>query len=188
MIYLLDANVWVQFLRQRHARVVQRIQARQPSDVRVCSVVASELYHGCLCSAHPAANRAKVDAVLQPYLSLPFDDTAADLHARIRHHLESLGTPIGPYDLQIAAIALVTACALVTHNTAEFARVPGLLIEDWEFRENWRVQCRFGFLARNPERHRALLCLPDQEWHLPLPDRFGDNQWLPLQSIVTVNS
>jgi tRNA(fMet)-specific endonuclease VapC len=132
MIYLLDTNAWVQFLRNRQARVVQRIQAHQPSELRLCSVVAAELYHGCLRSTKPTANRAKLDAVLQPYLSLPFDNVAADVHARIRRHLESLGTPIGPYDLQIAAIALANGCTLVTHNTAEFGRVPGLLLTDWE--------------------------------------------------------
>jgi len=132
MIYLLDTNAWVHFLRNRHALVVQRIHARQPSELRSCSVVAAELYHGCLRSNNPVANRAKVDSVLQPYLSLPFEDAAADVHARIRRHLESRGMSIGPYDMQIAAIALVNGCTLVTHNTNEFSRVPGLSLEDWE--------------------------------------------------------
>jgi tRNA(fMet)-specific endonuclease VapC len=92
----------------------------------------AELFYGCLRSAKPAANRAKVDAVLQPYLSIPFDTAAADVHAQIRHHLETLGTPIGPYDLQIAAIAITNGCTVVTHNTTEFCRVPGLLVDDWE--------------------------------------------------------
>jgi tRNA(fMet)-specific endonuclease VapC len=46
--------------------------------------------------------------------------------------LAALGTPIGPYDVQIAAIALVNNLILVTHNTGEFGRVNGLQIEDWE--------------------------------------------------------
>jgi tRNA(fMet)-specific endonuclease VapC len=132
MIYLLDTNAWVEFLRNRQALAVQRIRACQPSELRCCSVVAAELYFGCLRSHKPAARRAIVDAILQPYVSLPFDKTAADVHARIRRHLDSLGTPIGPYDLQIAAIALVHGCTLVTHNTNEFRRVPGLPLEDWE--------------------------------------------------------
>jgi tRNA(fMet)-specific endonuclease VapC len=57
---------------------------------------------------------------------------AANIHSQIRHHLEKLGTPIGPYDLQIAAIALVHGLTVVTHNTAEYSRVPNLMIEDWE--------------------------------------------------------
>lgn len=55
MIYLLDTNVWIQFLRNRNALVVQRIHAHQPSELRVCSVSAAELYHGCLRSAKPRA-------------------------------------------------------------------------------------------------------------------------------------
>lgn len=50
----------------------------------------------------------------------------------IRSQLEILGTPIGAYDLQIAAIALSNNLTLITHNTREFQRVNNLLIEDWE--------------------------------------------------------
>jgi tRNA(fMet)-specific endonuclease VapC len=100
--------------------------------LRVCSIVRAELRYGVLCSAKPAANRAAVDALLAPYPSLPFDDAAADQYAAIRRHLESIGQAIGPLDVQIAAIALANGCTLVTHNNAEFARVPGLVIEDWQ--------------------------------------------------------
>ncbi len=50
----------------------------------------------------------------------------------IRAHLSRQGMPIGPYDLQIAAIARANEFTLVTHNTREFSRVPGLILEDWE--------------------------------------------------------
>jgi tRNA(fMet)-specific endonuclease VapC len=132
MIYLLDTNAWVHFLRKKNALVIQRIQSHQPSDLRVCSVTAAELFLGCLRSAKPVHNRAKVDSLLAPYICLPFDSAAADAFADIRFYLESQGTPIGPYDMQIAAIARSTGCTLVTHNTSEFGRVPGLLVEDWE--------------------------------------------------------
>lgn len=65
-------------------------------------------------------------------VSLPFDDRAADEYGRIRAYLARLGTPIGPNDLLIAAIALANNATLVTHNTTEFNRVPGLTIVDWE--------------------------------------------------------
>jgi tRNA(fMet)-specific endonuclease VapC len=122
----------VHFLRNKNALVVQRIQSHQPSDLRVCTVTAAELYTGCLKSAKPVEIRAKVDSVLMPYICLPFDLTAAEVFAQIRHHLEAQGTPIGPYDMQIAAIARATGCTLVKHNTSEFARVPGMILEDWE--------------------------------------------------------
>jgi tRNA(fMet)-specific endonuclease VapC len=132
MSYLLDSNVCIQYMRGKNLLVRQRLSARPLQEIRLCSVVKAELYLGVLRSAKPSANRAKVDAFVAPYLSLAFDDAAADVQAQIRHHLETLGTPIGPYDLQIAAIALVVGCTLVTHNTGEFNRVPGLLLEDWE--------------------------------------------------------
>ena len=60
------------------------------------------------------------------------DDPAAEAYGRLRAELARRGTPIGPNDLMIAAIALAYALTLVTHNTAEFSRVPGLRLEDWE--------------------------------------------------------
>ncbi len=132
MIYLLDSNVCIQYMRGRQPLVLQRLSAKPLHEIRLCSVVKAELYLGALRSAKPAVNRAKVDAFAAPYASLPFDDMAADIQARVRHDLESLGTPIGPYDLQIAAIAQVHGCTLVTHNTSEFSRVPGLVLEDWQ--------------------------------------------------------
>ena len=131
-MFLLDTNVCIQYLRGKNPLVRQRLAACPAHEVRLCSVVLSELYLGVLRSAQPAKNRAEVDQFKAPFASLPFDDAAADIHARIRHDLESQGMSIGPYDLQIAAIALANGCKLVTHNTAEFSRVPGLVLEDWE--------------------------------------------------------
>jgi tRNA(fMet)-specific endonuclease VapC len=82
--YLLDTNVWVAFLRNPNSPVVPRLRARQPGDVCVCSVVVAELYYGCLRSANPAANREKVEALVRPYRSLPFDDAAAAQYASVR--------------------------------------------------------------------------------------------------------
>ena len=73
-----------------------------------------------------------VDALIAPFPSLPYTDLAADQFVNVRRSLESLGQVIGPYDMQIAAMALANHCTLVTHNTDEFSRVPGLAIEDWE--------------------------------------------------------
>ncbi|RUS94633.1 hypothetical protein DSM106972_092700 [Dulcicalothrix desertica PCC 7102] len=69
---------------------------------------------------------------LNLFVSLPFDDAAAIIYGRIRAELTELGTPIGPNDFQIAAIAMANNLILVTHNTGEFSRVPSLPLEDWE--------------------------------------------------------
>jgi tRNA(fMet)-specific endonuclease VapC len=69
---------------------------------------------------------------LRPYATLPFDDAVASVYASLRAGLEKIGTPIGPLDMQIAAIALSHQLILVTHNSREFSRIEGLLLEDWE--------------------------------------------------------
>jgi tRNA(fMet)-specific endonuclease VapC len=79
-----------------------------------------------------SAALSQVRTFCAPYVSLSFDDRAADEYSIIRTHLTSLGQLIGHNDLLIAAIALANGLTLVTHNTAEFRRVPGLLLEDWQ--------------------------------------------------------
>jgi tRNA(fMet)-specific endonuclease VapC len=132
MTYLLDTNVWIADLRRSNPQLANRFRAMAPANIKVCSIVVAELRHGCLRSAKPDDNRAAVDALLAPILSLPFDDSAAEHFARIRHELEQIGRMIGPLDAQIAAIALANDCVLVTHNSSEFSRVPKLVIEDWQ--------------------------------------------------------
>ncbi len=132
MIYLLDSNVWIAVLRRPTSALAHRFRSVCPKDMRTCSTVVAELRHGCLRSAKPVANRALVDALFAPVISLPFDDASAEHFARIRHFLEVAGSVIGPYDLQIAAIARSNDLTLVTHNTSEFGRVPNLAVEDWE--------------------------------------------------------
>ena len=132
MRYLLDTNVWIAVLRDPVVPLADRFRNLLPENIQTCSIVVSELRHGCLRSARASANRAAVDALLAPFASLPFDDAAAEQFAEIRFSLEQSGQMIGPYDAQIAAIALANGCTLVTHNTAEFSRVPGLTLEDWQ--------------------------------------------------------
>ena len=61
----------------------------------------------------------------------PFDEAAAEVCGCVRAWLASQGTPIGPYDVQIAAHAQALGVTLVSNNTSEFARVPGLRLENW---------------------------------------------------------
>jgi tRNA(fMet)-specific endonuclease VapC len=98
----------------------------------LCSIVRAELVFGALKSRDAAANLEKVHRFLSPFVSLPFDDSAADAYGRIRADLTDRGLTIGPNDLFIAAIARSQDLTLVTHNVEEFRRVPGLKLEDWE--------------------------------------------------------
>lgn len=132
MMFLPDTNACITLLRQRHAGLVARWRAVQARDMLLCSVVVYELRHGAERSANPPAEHAKLDVFLTPFASLPFDDAAARRCAEIRRALEREGQPIGPHDLQIAAIALQHGLTLVTHNTQEFSRISELQWEDWE--------------------------------------------------------
>jgi tRNA(fMet)-specific endonuclease VapC len=134
MKFLLDANAWIGHLRQTSPTVTHRLSQHPALDILLCSVVLAELLYGAERSgpAHRAANFALVAGLRGQYVSLPFDDSAAEQYGRIRAHLASQGMPIGPNDLMIAAIALANKVTLVTHNTLEFNRVPSLTLENWQ--------------------------------------------------------
>lgn len=132
MKYLLDTNVCVTFINQRHPVLTQRFLSIPTSDKVICSVVRAELFYGVYKSQRQVSNLARIEASLVGYAGLNFDETTARLSGKLRAELERKGTPIGPYDLQIAAVALAHNLTLVTHNTREFSRVSNLLIEDWE--------------------------------------------------------
>ncbi len=83
-------------------------------------------------SQQPGQSRARQEAFFARFVKLPVDEPAANEYGQIRAVLEVAGTPIGPYDMQIAAIALVQGLIVVTHNTREFGRIAGLQLEDWE--------------------------------------------------------
>lgn len=130
MRYLLDTSICIAHLRGRAVGVTEQLIAHA-ANVSVCSIVKAELLFGLRRSTRPHAELEKVETFVADFPSLPFDDNAAQHAARIRADLAERGTPIGPYDLLIAAIAQANSHTLVTCNAAEFKRVPGLLVEDW---------------------------------------------------------
>jgi tRNA(fMet)-specific endonuclease VapC len=132
MADLLDTNTCVEYLRQRNSAVVARITATPPGDIRPCSVVKAELYHGAHRSQQVQQNLLKVENFLRLFVSIPFEDDAAREYGRLRTDLERRGLAIGLHDLQIAAIALVHGLTLATHDTREFHNVDGLNLEDWQ--------------------------------------------------------
>lgn len=132
MIYLLDTNACIVYLNRPLSNVRQRLTTIPPHNIAVCSVVKAELFYGAMRSNNPSKSLAGQGKFIQLFVSLPFDDAAASIFGRIRAELDAVGTPIGPYDVQIAAIAMANNLILVTHNVKEFSRVNGLKFEDWE--------------------------------------------------------
>lgn len=132
MMFLLDTNVCIRYLQGRLPAIRDAIHARQPQNMIICSVVRAELFYGAMKSQFPEETLLKQRNFIDRFPTLAFDDSAAIIFGRIRADLHRLGSPIGPYDLQIAAIALANNLTLVTHNNREFARVDGLRLVDWE--------------------------------------------------------
>lgn len=138
MRYLLDTNICIYFLNQRSETVIRRLRQIPPQDVWLCSIVKAELWYGALKSERPVQNCARLEEFFEGFLALPFDDEAAEKYGEIRVALEQAGTPIGPNDLCIAAIALANKLTLITHNRQEFQHVEGLLLEDWGLEKEMR--------------------------------------------------
>ncbi len=129
--YLLDTNACVVWMRGKDQRLVSMANSK-PGDLLICSVVVGELLFGALHSGDVPKHLKLVSTLLQIVPSLPYDDEDANIYANVRHALASKGMLIGPHDLQIASIALRHQLIVVTHNTSEFSRVPGLVVEDWQ--------------------------------------------------------
>jgi tRNA(fMet)-specific endonuclease VapC len=129
-MYALDTNTLSYFFKGI-GNVGKRLLATSPSEIAIPSVVLFELEFGLTRSGRYEQRRAQLQEILSLTVALPFGPAAARASAQIRSELERLGTPIGPYDLLIAGTALSHGAILVTHNTGEFGRIPGLVLEDW---------------------------------------------------------
>lgn len=101
-------------------------------EATICTsiIVACELRYGAA-KKGSARLSERVESLLESLEVLPLDKESDHRYAEIRYHLEQQGKPIGPNDLLIAAHALALDLTLVTDNVEEFARVPGLRLENW---------------------------------------------------------
>ena len=130
MRYLLDANAIIALLNDTTSQIARRVRRHAPRDFGVSAVVIHELYYGAFKSQRVEQNVAQVDALQVSVLE--FDEEDARQAGQIRADLATEGTPIGPYDVLIAGQARARELTLVTYNTSEFQRVPGLKVEDWK--------------------------------------------------------
>ena len=132
MIYLLDTNVCIHLLNEKQSKVIQNFRQHNPADIALCSVVKAELLYGARRSQRMETNLQLLKAFFAPLHSLSFNDECAEHYGQIHADLLKQGKPIGPNDTLIAAIVRAHDVTLITHNTAEFGRVAGLRIRDWE--------------------------------------------------------
>lgn len=132
MIYraMLDTNVVSNALRFPNGKAAARMTEAGQAPVCVSVVVAAELYFGARKVGSDKLH-AQIKGILETMDVLSIDEPVAHEYAEMRAYLERAGTPIGPYDLLIAAHALALDLTLVTDNIREFSRVPNLRVENW---------------------------------------------------------
>ncbi len=130
MAYLLDTNAVIALLNDTISKTALRARREKPGDVAISAIVIHELYYGAFRSHGAAQNTTLIDTL--QFVVLDFDKDDARQAGEVRALLASKGTPIGAYDVLIAGQAVARSLILVTHNTKEFGRVPGLRLEDWQ--------------------------------------------------------
>ena len=132
MKYLFDTNVCIRILKGNSPGILQRTEVVENCDIVIPSIVRYELFYGAYKSIREKETLMILKDFLGSFNDAVFDMHVADVCGKIRAELDKAGTPIGPYDLLIGAIALYNNFTLVTNNTREFSRIDGLKIEDWE--------------------------------------------------------
>lgn len=130
MKYLLDTDTLI-YAYKRAGNCLARLSMQPDIDLAVSSINLFELEFGMAKSINRTLMERYVRELCKRYTVLDFDPDAARQAGVLRAHLQSLGTPIGPYDVQVAGVALSRGLTLVTRNTREFDRVPELRVENW---------------------------------------------------------
>ena len=130
-MFLLDTNVCIYFMKNSFPQLTEKLLSCNPAELLISSISVFELEYGAAKSQWGEKTRQNLAMFLAPFSILPFTAEDAVNAGRIRGYLKQLGTPIGPYDVLIAAQALSRSIPIITHNTGEFSRVPNLRVEDW---------------------------------------------------------
>ena len=130
-MYLLDTNICIYAMKNRYPFLTERLLTIHPDQIFVSSVTVGELEYGAAKSRWGEQTRLRMQMFVSAFTVLPFSQSDAVVFGRIRAGLAAMGTPIGPYDMMIAAQGVNRGLTVVTHNTAEFSRISSLLLEDW---------------------------------------------------------
>jgi tRNA(fMet)-specific endonuclease VapC len=129
-MYLLDTDTVIYALKGQ-ADVVRNLALHAHDPLGVSVITLMELYYGAFRSRQVAGNLAKVRALEKAVRVWDLQADAAEVFGALKAQLESDGARLDDFDLDIAACALVHNLTLVSHNSAHFARVRGLRLDDW---------------------------------------------------------
>lgn len=128
--YMLDTNICIHVMKTYPPEVRETFNALA-EQLCISSITLGELHYGAEKSARRAENLAAIEHFVARLDILPFGRKAAAHYGQIRAELERAGTPCGPHDMQIGAHARSEGLVVVTNNMREFARMPGVRVENW---------------------------------------------------------
>lgn len=131
MKVMLDTNICIYLIKRKPTSVLAKFQQYELGDIGISAITVAELQYGVAKSQYTQQNQAALDAFLAPLIMADFDQDAATHAGAIRAQLAQAGTPIGAYDVLIAAHARSLRVTLITNNMNEFRRVPDLAVENW---------------------------------------------------------
>ena len=130
-MYILDTNILIYLMKGQFPAAARKLLSLDPSETAVSAITIFELEYGAGKSMWAEKTRRELRLFLSPFPILPFTAEDALIAGSVRAKLAKEGAPIGAYDLLIAAQGLSRGAVVVTHNTKEFERIPGLKLEDW---------------------------------------------------------
>jgi tRNA(fMet)-specific endonuclease VapC len=135
-VFLLDTTVWIDLIRTNSPSIRQKLSEHSNAVIGLSIITLSELQFGLErhVQTHPllrVRRQSLLAAILAPFQIYALDQNVAGIYGKIRAALQSSGAGIGPLDTFIAAQALSLGATLITSNTKEFSRVPGLPIDNW---------------------------------------------------------
>ena len=131
MKYFLDTNMIIYFIKGKYPALLEHLRTIPAQSIVIPAVVLAEIEYGAQKSMDYQMTISKYRKFTRAFETIPFSGASIQVYGEIRRALEKAGMPIGPNDLMIAATVLANDGILVTHNTKEFSRVPGLRLEDW---------------------------------------------------------
>jgi tRNA(fMet)-specific endonuclease VapC len=127
---MLDTNICIYVMKAYPPKLRERFE-RLAEQLCISSITLGELYYGAEKSARRLENLEAIEQFGARLDVLSFSPKAAAHYGQIRAELERLGTPVGSHDMLIGAHARAEGMTVVTNNSREFSRMPGIRIENW---------------------------------------------------------
>jgi tRNA(fMet)-specific endonuclease VapC len=130
LVYMLDTNICIYVMKNYPLELREKFNALA-EQLCISSITLGELHYGAEKSARRVENLKAIEHFVARLDVLPFEDKAAAHYGQVRAELERAGAPCGPHDMQIGGHARAEGLIVVANNMREFARMPGVRVENW---------------------------------------------------------